>query len=312
MGRDTRGTLVIISPGEKFVLKLPVSGLIVAGVLFFVAMAVLGILVLRKPTLETPQTIADISRDNVVLSANLDAVTEEIRELLRVNNIFSAELEQALSAIYPGASTLSNQAELNSGFVDTAQLFGLASHSTRLQQDIQKLSASFRTAAPAVGQIRDTLAAQRQLLRSIPTTWPVIGGRMGLTMEYGPRVHPITGAWYMHKGADIAGPAGTPIIAAADGVVVKAENDQRSGYGYMVVIEHSYGFSTLYAHMRTFPNVRAGQTVRQGQLIGSMGDTGLATGVHLHYEIKVGEEVLDPTTYLAIRNNFIRWEMLQN
>lgn len=310
MGRDSRGTLLVISPGEKLVLRLPISGLLAASLLVLVFFAVLGILVLKKPSAQAPETLAELSRNNVVLNANLEAVTEEIWELLRVNNIFSSELEQALSVVRPQHSSFSSQPELNGGFVDAAQLFGVSSHSSRLQESVRSLSNSFRIAGPAIGQVRDSVSAQRDLLRRIPTVWPAIGSRMGLTMEYGPRIHPIQKTWYIHKGADIVGPAGTPIIAAADGIVVKSEVDNQSGYGGMVVIEHAYGFKTLYAHLRA-RNVAVGQTVRQGQVIGAMGDTGLATGVHLHYEIKIGEQVLDPTTYLAIRNNFVRWEMLQ-
>lgn len=108
------------------------------------------------------------------------------------------------------------------------------------------------------------------------------------TSPFGMRNHPVTGGQKMHYGADIAAPAGTPIVAAADGVVFRATG--HSSYGNHVMITHSVNgqtYTTVYAHLSSM-NVSVGQVVKKGQKIGGMGKTGQVTGVHLHFELYRG------------------------
>ena len=108
---------------------------------------------------------------------------------------------------------------------------------------------------------------------------------------YGWRVHPILGIRKLHEGIDIWAPAGTPIHAAAAGTVVWA--GPRNGYGNAVVIDHGSGVATLYAHQSSVA-VSVGQSVGRGDVIGYVGQTGLAAGPHLHFEVRVGGEDLRP------------------
>ena len=126
--------------------------------------------------------------------------------------------------------------------------------------------------------------------------WPVPSS-MTITSRYGNRSDPFTGATAYHSGIDIDGfnKAGNPIIAADSGTVVTASSN--SGYGNYVIIDHG-GMKTVYAHMSGFA-VSTGQTVSQGQTIGYLGDTGRATGVHLHFEVYVGESRTDPAAYFS-------------
>ncbi len=117
----------------------------------------------------------------------------------------------------------------------------------------------------------------------------------GVSSPFGYRVHPVTGATKLHAGMDFAAPAGTPIRAAAAGTVASA--GWMGGYGYAVVIEHGNGLSTLYAHQSALW-VRPGQTVAPGAPIGAVGSTGLSTGPHLHFEVRVGGQPVDPSAYL--------------
>jgi murein DD-endopeptidase MepM/ murein hydrolase activator NlpD len=107
------------------------------------------------------------------------------------------------------------------------------------------------------------------------------------------RVHPVFGTWKQHKGVDMAAPTGTPIKASGDGTVdfVGVSN----GYGNMVVLKHWANYSTAYGHMSRFAsNLRRGQKVAQGDVIGYVGTTGWATGPHLHYEFRIGGQATDP------------------
>ena len=104
------------------------------------------------------------------------------------------------------------------------------------------------------------------------------------------------GYWFCHKGVDVAGDEGTPIVAIADGIVRYAGWSDK-GYGNMAVIDHG-DYQSLYAHLRSHPTVHTGETVAAGQVIGELGNTGHSTGPHLHFEIRVGSNLIDPTTYL--------------
>lgn len=124
---------------------------------------------------------------------------------------------------------------------------------------------------------------------------PIDGGEF--RSGFGMRRHPITGGYRLHAGVDWAGPVGLPIRAAGNGVVRLAEWD--SGYGRRIEIEHNHNYVTAYSHLSAFaPGIKAGARVRQGQIIGRLGSTGLSTGPHLHYEVMINERFVDP---LAIR-----------
>ena len=128
---------------------------------------------------------------------------------------------------------------------------------------------------------------------SIPSRMPVEGVR--LTSDYGMRNHPVLGGRRAHKGVDLAGPVGTPILATADGEVSKAE--WFSSYGLYVSIEHGGAIQTRYGHMSRLA-VAAGQQVRKGQVIGYIGSTGRSTGPHLHYEVRVAGQAVNPIPYM--------------
>ena len=106
-------------------------------------------------------------------------------------------------------------------------------------------------------------------------------------------MHPILQTWRAHKGVDYAAPTGTRVLAVADGIVEAA--DFRNGYGKLIVLRHQGAYSTAYGHLDDFaPGIRPGARIRQGDTIGTVGQTGLATGPHLHCEFRVNDEPVDP------------------
>jgi murein DD-endopeptidase MepM/ murein hydrolase activator NlpD len=112
-----------------------------------------------------------------------------------------------------------------------------------------------------------------------------------LTSPFGMRTHPVTGIRKFHAGQDIGAEQGTPILASDGGVVVSAQ--PMGGYGNFIIIEHDGGYRTRYGHLSSY-NVKAGQQVNQGDVIGTVGSTGLSTGPHLHFEIQKDGEFVDP------------------
>ena len=123
--------------------------------------------------------------------------------------------------------------------------------------------------------------------------WPLPGNN-NITSPYGMRVHPISGEYKMHTGVDIGATKGTPILAAAAGRVTFASYN--GSYGNFVIIDHGGGIATRYAHMDAF-NVSVGTEVNEGDIIGLVGNTGASTGAHLHFEVKVNGEFVNPTSY---------------
>ena len=125
-----------------------------------------------------------------------------------------------------------------------------------------------------------------------PSIWPVRGG---ITAGFGQRMDPFTGEGAFHRGVDIAASAGTPVRAAADGILFHAGPE--AGYGNEALIDHGDGVTTKYGHLRTL-SVVVGEEVSRGQVIGTVGMTGRATGPHLHYEVLVHDTPVNPVAYL--------------
>jgi len=128
---------------------------------------------------------------------------------------------------------------------------------------------------------------------SIPSRMPLDGSR--LTSDYGMRNHPVLGGRRSHKGVDLAAPTGTPVYATADGIVGRA--DWFSSYGLYVQIEHGASLETRYAHMSRLA-VAEGERVSKGDIIGYVGSTGRSTGPHLHYEVRIDGDAVNPIPYM--------------
>jgi murein DD-endopeptidase MepM/ murein hydrolase activator NlpD len=126
-------------------------------------------------------------------------------------------------------------------------------------------------------------------LASIPRGMPLAA--RALTSGFGMRVNPVTGVYAEHDGIDLAAPAGTPIVATADGVVGRA--GWAGGYGLMVAVENGGGRETRYGHMSRIA-VSAGEHVHAGEVLGFVGSTGRSTGPHLHYETRINGRPVDP------------------
>lgn len=137
---------------------------------------------------------------------------------------------------------------------------------------------------------RDGRSLRRSFLRT-----PLDGAR--ISSGFGMRSHPVLGFNRMHQGIDFAAPTGTRVFAAADGTVVSARRE--GGYGLMVRLRHANGVETRYAHLSRFARgLTPGRRVRQGDVIGAVGSTGLSTGPHLHYEVAVAGRTVNPARHV--------------
>ena len=151
-----------------------------------------------------------------------------------------------------------------------------------------------------VDNLKLSMHQKRFLLQVIPSGRPVKVFK-GVSSSFGWRTDPVTGKREFHKGIDYRGQPGDKIIATADGVVEYAGYHKSSGYGNLVLIDHAFGFRTLYGHLKKVL-VKSGQVVKKGDVIALMGNTGRSTGPHLHYEISYIQRVLNPAP-------FVVWDM---
>ena len=137
---------------------------------------------------------------------------------------------------------------------------------------------------------------KEDMLKSVPAILPIANDDLTRTASgYGLRVHPIYKIIKFHSGMDFTAPAGTDVYATGDGVIASVQSSQR-GLGRNIIIDHGFGYVSIYAHLSNF-NVRPGQKVRRGDVIGYVGNTGTSVANHLHYEIKLNGRNVDPVNY---------------
>lgn len=166
-----------------------------------------------------------------------------------------------------------------------------------LNEQESQLQAAANAADAEIAAAERELAAQiTNVVSEAGFLWP-LPGRYNLSSLFAGRIHPITGKPQHHTGIDIPAPSGKEILAAKSGVVTTSTYN--NSYGNYVVISHSDGTSTLYAHMSR-RGCSKGDTVSQGQVIGYVGTTGSSTGNHLHLEVRVNGERKDPTQYFSV------------
>lgn len=229
----------------------------------------------------------------------LSKLRRENRELQSANEQFSKSVESLRTqlhkvedrtrklAIIAGITTLDEASRGGSGGLRNDEL-----SANPYTDDLDKMSFRSRTLHKDLNLLEQKFVAQEHLLSATPSIGPVRGI---LTDGFGGRSDPFTGEPGQHGGIDISSATGQPIKAPADGLVVKAE--WASGYGKVIYITHGYGYSTRYGHLNSF-NVRPGQRVKRGDVIGTVGSTGRSTGPHLHYEVRLNNNPVNPLAYI--------------
>lgn len=239
-----------------------------------------------------------IEYDNGIME-NLLALQKQIEEDKAALESAKAEQESAKAA------QVAARQELKSQESEVDKLIGEIS----AQEDqLEKIEADLKKAADAANaEIKKKEQELASQIKNVPSEsgflWPLTNYNT-LSSLFGSRIHPITGKPNNHTGIDIPAPKGTPILAAKSGVV--SISTKNSSYGNYVVVSHSDGTSTLYAHMSA-RSVSEGQTVKQGQKLGEVGTTGSSTGNHLHFEIRVNGNRVDPVTYFKDKTLYVTY-----
>ena len=159
-----------------------------------------------------------------------------------------------------------------------------------------KLSKQLYIQSKSFDEVIDLAKNKADMLASIPAIQPIANKDLSrMASGYGYRLHPIYKTRRLHTGMDFTAPQGTPIYATGDGKVAKVRRSRR-GYGNHVIIDHSYGYQTLYAHMTKYIVYR-GQKVKRGEIIGYVGSSGTSVAPHLHYEVMKNKRKINPVNY---------------
>jgi murein DD-endopeptidase MepM/ murein hydrolase activator NlpD len=234
------------------------------------------------------QQMAEVAHDRNVQVASLGALANEVTALygLRQNNLATAKTAAAGAAAAPTPSSLALTDDVDPQQVKLSlnQFYALRTQ-----------AMSGQVARALEGGLSPSSAGDWTELADAPSLWPLEGR---VTSSFGERQDPINGEGAFHSGIDIAAPYGSPVRASADGEVAEA-NLNGGGYGREIVLNHGHDLQTIYGHLSLIAVV-PGQHVMRGQVIGYEGQSGRATGPHLHYEVRVHHVPVNPHKYLRV------------
>jgi murein DD-endopeptidase MepM/ murein hydrolase activator NlpD len=297
-----RYTVVLVPHSEKKVYNLHIS--VISVILFFlVTGSIIGVFVRYGSSYNfTQSTLAGRDSHFKDVQASLDQLRDETAVLLREARAFESVLSGTLTTISPD---FTQRPQTSGG--DLSNFFNIRETPEGLLQevdDVRRLSSYLSAASGTVEEIGAMLNSQNSLLTEIPSIWPVKDGKGQVSMYFGQNIHPFSGQYYIHRGIDISTfRAGDAVVVTADGQVVTV--DYSDDFGNYIIVKHKYGYYTRYAHLLS-SRVRLGQRVQQGDVIGYIGNTGISTGPHLHYEIHIGSDVVDPYKYMSIRSGITK------
>ncbi|HEX8517345.1 MAG TPA: M23 family metallopeptidase [Bacteroidia bacterium] len=236
--------------------------------------------------------INELTLQYEILNNRMTEVTEVLNDIQeRDNNVYRTifEAEPIPASIRKAGFGGVDRYKALQGFNNSDLMIEATKGLDRISKQLYIQSKSFDEVARLV-------KSKAKLLSSIPAIQPISNEDLRHQPGgFGWRTHPIYKTPEFHPGMDFAAPEGTEIYSTGDGVVARAD-DMAQGYGNHVVIDHGYGYTTLYGHMTKFV-VRAGQQVKRGQLIGYVGSTGLSTAPHVHYEVRKNSEVVNPINF---------------
>ncbi len=308
---DKRFKLIYFSTGgsevREFSLDLKKAALLLSSVLFFCFLLLFGVLSLFTRYFHNAY-ISSLKKSNSQLQTMLADMEKKVKKIEgSVETIRKTDQKLRTYLEMPDSSV--DERKLGRGGLDQ-QSFASYNINTadvniinaaRVSKLLDELDKRLEFAQKSRNEIAEQAKENDEMWRHIPSINPVtaIDGR--LTDRFGWRIHPLTRLKQFHEGLDISAPRRTKVIAPADGevevVVVKYAPNQ--SYGKQVIINHGYGFRTVYAHLNDI-FVKEGEKVRRGQVIGTVGDTGRATGPHLHYEVHKDGIAQNPENFILV------------
>ncbi len=299
-----RLTVMLIPHSESRVYNLQISffALVFAGV--FTAALLGGVVFFATGLGGASRQLSQRERELIRSRSSLESLREEVNEVVKSASVFQETLDSTVSLLgleeKAEESSSSRQGDISS----FSEVEEVGAEALQEVSELQNLQRYFDQAVRPLEEIGGVLGGQKELLADIPTLWPLKGVRGYVTNPFGPAENPWTSQLYLHRGVDIAYyRLGVPLVATANGKVVEVDY-KPLGYGNYVLIKHKYGFYSLYAHMN-HASVKEGQAVSRGDVIGIMGSTGNSTGRHVHLEVRIGSQLVDPMKYMNISSSIV-------
>jgi murein DD-endopeptidase MepM/ murein hydrolase activator NlpD len=293
-------TLVFIHHSEKKFRNMHITFLSICAFFLFQFGLISTVIWMGISSRIAKKTMIDKDIQLNAVQANLDNLRDESTELFKEILDFETTLSGSLSVlnidtgIIPG---LYQEADVR---INTEKNNGVY---YREINDVRQLKEYLSSVVKEAADLRSVIDFQNAVFTGIPCIWPIKDGLGRITSPFGRTRHPYTGQWYLHRGIDFSTyRQGDPVVATADGQVVTAEYDKLGGFGNYIIIRHKHGYYTRYGHLLSF-KAKIGDKVRQGDVIGYIGNTGLSTGPHLHYEIHAGSDVVDPNDFIRLRSD---------
>ncbi|UGQ17050.1 M23 family metallopeptidase [Borrelia sp. RT1S] len=267
--------------------------------LFFLVIFI-GFVLLAVNYVALTSIVKSTEKNYELAETEIEDFRNTVVEINSVASNFSKVLDELRTALKIKESNIDlTRNKFDGDLSDFLDLQILEANAIKELSDLKNVKSTIESSIPPLKSIVKLLHSQNKLLNDIPSLWPIVKGDGIISLHFGPAIEPFTRQWYIHKGIDLAGVRiGTAIVAAADGEVIRASH-QSTGYGNFVQIKHKYGLSTLYAHLSRL-NTSKGSYVKKGQVIGFLGQTGYSTGPHLHYEVRIGSQVVNPDMYLNL------------
>ncbi|MDR1468293.1 MAG: M23 family metallopeptidase [Spirochaetaceae bacterium] len=302
----SRYTIVLVPHSEKNVRNIRVS-------LFSMVFTVIALAAFLSTVVWSVSSYGEYRSELTVkdsrlkdTEASLDQLRDELTDFLREARSFEA----TLSGVFSSLGLKTQGQTLNPGYSGDLSAFfdtqETAQGRLREADDLNNLAGFFASAQGSIQEIENLLERQGSLLTEIPNIWPIRGGIGHISQSFGENPNPFTGENYIHRGIDLSTyRQGDPVVATADGQVVSVAWDA-VGFGNYVIIRHKHGFYTRYGHLQSTARVKIGQQVEQGDVIGHIGNTGRSTGPHLHYEVHIGSDIVDPDKFLNIRGKNVK------
>ncbi len=227
-----------------------------------------------------------------LMNDRLDQVSDVVADMQeRDDNIYRVifEAEPIPNSVREAGFGGANRYKKYDGYDNSELIKRTASRLDQLTKKVYVQSKSF-------DEIVEMAQDKSDFLESIPAIQPVANQDLKrMASGYGWRTDPFTKARKFHHGMDFSAQTGTPVYATGDGKVIRADN-KSSGFGNHIRIDHGYGYITIYAHLNDY-NVKVGEKVQRGDLIGFVGNTGRSRGPHLHYEVHLNGERLNPVNF---------------
>jgi murein DD-endopeptidase MepM/ murein hydrolase activator NlpD len=294
-----RFTVMLIPHSEKKIFNFQISFFTLIFVTCTLSIILVGFFVLATHFTAINEQNTQLIQDKDANEKTLTSLKDQIASIRTAGSHFKSSMDDIMNAVQSLATTTSQASPvIGASYSSFPETVSPAADGIRELSDLRTVTSVLESSQTNLESISHTIEALKDLMANTPTTWPLKGAIGTVTTRFGWTTNPFTKVGYSHNGLDIAAPFGTPIVATADGNIAEIGNN--ADLGNFVVIKHKYGFYTRYAHMSRTAGKGPGSAVKRGDIIGFIGLTGLTTGPHLHYEVRLGSQYYDPMGFLSI------------